>query len=543
MKKTLLLCLALLSAFGLSAQFERVISKKGYAGFVKTLGGDYAFVFKDGEAGVLDYRANNKMILDITPPAQCSYVFDLVDSSIVFKGLGLYYDLGGWWGYFFYRKFDSQLEEEHFPNNLWSDAPNTEKMADGGFVDFHKGSSYFIRYGHDAEILWDASFPNLAISDVATNQYLQTLAAGSQGLWVVDENGEVDTIRTDLIFTHLETDSFGNLAGAKSDTIFLFSIDFQLLAKAPIPGQTVKDMKFLDHQLAVLSTADHVFLFDQNLLPIGDFQLTESHLEFKNIVPDSGGVVLAGEHYYGISPNSHRTAFLKKYGTDGFDPFADRDAGLKWVQDPTSTEVWQQGGYYHVRFHDVQFTVYNYSDTVMTSVRANVRFPSLPPIPQVQLNETEQHFFKDFTGLSVQPGGNTALTWGEITARFVDPPSGTTLDLCFWSSLPDGKTDVVRSNDVACAEFYVANETVAAPVVSFSASPNPTKGNFQVAYSIGNIRAEVEVRNLIGQTLERRATMPGSGRFDVSLPNAGIYFVVLRSNGETIAQQKLVVAP
>ncbi|MBK9014768.1 MAG: hypothetical protein IPM82_12205 [Saprospiraceae bacterium] len=228
----------------------------------------------------------------------------------------------------------------------------------------------------------------------------------------------------------------------------------------------------MEGKVAVLTESNHVYLYDHDLLPISDFQLDYSHLTFKNIVPDQDGIVLAGDHHYGVFPNGNGAVFIKKYASDGFDPFAQRDIGLAFIQPTSDIDVWPQDGKYKVRFHDVKFQVFNYADTVLNSFRVNVRFPDLPMEWPMQPSPIPQHFFKQFNNLNLEPGQSTTLTWDEFTATFVDYPSGTNLELCFWSSMPDGKSDINTSNDVACGDFFVNDEEIQAEKTGFNIYPN-----------------------------------------------------------------------
>ncbi|MCC6726716.1 MAG: T9SS type A sorting domain-containing protein [Saprospiraceae bacterium] len=544
MKNISTLFIALFLVAKASAQFETVIAEDGYVDFLRTLKGDYVLVYNSADAGVFDAFGKGLQHIDYQEPVGGYWnAFDLVDTSVVLTGGGFWLDQFGWFGSPIYRKFNSNWMDTWFPTFFESNYEQQEKMLDKGFIEYGYLENWAIRRAPSSEMIWQIGITGLQILDVASNNSLQTLAATNQGLMVVDSTGIVDSIYTNYDFTQIETISFGNLVGTKADSVYLLNNNFEVIEKAIIPGLITKDIKSMEGMVALLTESAHVYLFDGNLLQISDFQLMDDHLNFQNIVPDQNGIILAGTNHYGNGQHGNQTVFIKKYEEDGFDPFADRDAGLGFVQPSSSIEVWEFGDRFKVRFVDTKFQVFNYSDTILNSVVLNVRFPSLPMEYPLNPNPIPQHFVKGYNNLNLQPGESTWLTWDEIVPVFVDYPSGITLDLCFWTSMPDGKSDIDNSNDVACGDFFVeSKEIVNAPQFDFELSPNPSIGeSFLHFSSLINLDVEIIISNLLGQTIQSHSMKSGNNSLKINNLEKGLYLVSATVGNSIIGTKKLVI--
>jgi len=544
MKKLVLFFILLLSQHILKAQFETVINTKfqGYKSFLRTLGGDYAMIINGNTATILNEKGELfETLSSEAPVGGYNEVMDLSDTSLVFSiGAFSYEPFCGWCGIIFTSKLDKNWEWSQFYGSYFAGA-TTEKSIDGGYTTYEKNGSTVYKYDSLGYDKWSLSINGNSISDVAIDIELRTICALNGGLWVIDSSGQSDTLFTNFDFTHIETISFGNLVGSKSDTIYLFDENFQVIQKAPILGETVKDMKSMEDRVAVLTESNHVYLYDQDLMLIANFQLDYDHLTFKNIVPDEDGIVLAGDHHYGVFPSGNNAVFVKKFGTDGFDPYERRDIGLYFVQQATKTDVWPEAGKFKVSFQDVKFQVFNYSDTVLNSFRANVRFPDLPMEWPLQPNPVPQHFFKQFSNLNLAPGQNMTLSWDEFTATFVEYPSGNNMELCFWSSMPDGKSDINPNNDVACADFFVNDEEQQPEQIGFEVFPNPTTSSCSIIYSLPAVSdSELSIYDAMGRLLHRQQLAEGTNRLVIDDLTKGMNLLVLKVNGNVVKTEKLI---
>lgn len=545
MKKIALFSISILLNFVADAQFERVVPENGYARFLRTLKGDFVLVYNSHNAEFLDKNGTQIKKLNAYNPLGGHYnAFDLVDTSVVFTGWGFSFDGWGWWGTPGFIRINANLQNIGFLNyyNNLNDYEVAEKLSDGGFVEYNTLSWHgFKRKDFSGKLLWEFNIMDMQVRDLASNIALQSIAATNQGLLVVDSSGQSDTLFNNFDFTHIETISFGNLVGSKSDTIYLFDENFQVIQKALILGETVKDMKSMEDRVAVLTESNHVYLYDQDLMLIANFQLDYDHLTFKNIVPDQDGVVLAGDHHFGIFPSGNNAVFVKKFGANGFDPFERRDIGLYFVQPATKTDVWPEAGKFKVSFQDVKFQVFNYSDTVLNSFRANVRFPDLPMEWPLHPNPVPQHFFKQFSNLNLAPGQSTTLSWDEFTATFVEYPSGNNMELCFWSSMPDGKSDINPNNDVACADFFVNDEEQQPEQIGFEVFPNPTTSSCSIFYSLPAVSdSELSIYDAMGRLLHRQQLAEGTNRLVINDLTKGMNLLVLKVNGDVVKTEKLI---
>ncbi|MEK7255528.1 MAG: T9SS type A sorting domain-containing protein [Bacteroidota bacterium] len=174
----------------------------------------------------------------------------------------------------------------------------------------------------------------------------------------------------------------------------------------------------------------------------------------------------------------------------------------------------------------------------MEGVNLNIQFPMiyLPfwcPI--------YQDFSKGFGNLSVPPGETVKLDWGQLEVWFGSAqPSPEQIELCFWTSSPNGKVDDDRFNDLHCTSFLI-NGTANPSLIEFNVAPNPSSGEIDLHYSLPDgATVEASIFDSYGRLIQVFDMTAPAGSFSMKDFPAGMYLLVLKIDGHVVRTEKLV---
>lgn len=184
-------------------------------------------------------------------------------------------------------------------------------------------------------------------------------------------------------------------------------------------------------------------------------------------------------------------------------------------------------------------TITNYGTTTVHSFRINGTFPSC-----MNVCYSEMQFSKVFS-VAINPGESleVVLATNLQLERLSDV---SPLNLCFWVTVPDEKTDADAENNQLCKDFGTILPTQTLDVtLDVSLAPNPASETLTIQI-LGNLsdifRGNIVLSNLQGQTLLVDRLEGNAREIDVSgLPN-GLYFISIQNALGGVNTQKIFVS-
>lgn len=462
-------------------------------------------------------------------------VYEMPDSSIVFSQMGYANSF-----FPFLTRYDKNWQPAPFQN------PSHQlEFAKG--VAFNDGSSLLFRSYNlakrdsDGNFIWYETFQS-EFTDVQITSGDTILGVDSNGLLVIGKDGNLLSSFPNYGCEHIEILANGSYVGSKNGTVFLLSPAFDLIETVLIPGESIASLNAADDKIVVLTNSHHVYLYDANLTPINDFQLSNIAAH-KFISLASDGIIVAGEGQFGdFFPNAVLAAFIKKYSFDGTDLNPPKNIGVTDVQIDGDISI-SHPDYYKMVLKDVKVSVKNYGPSVVNNLRVNAKFPTIIvssfPFDHVEISN---FLSKEFQNLLLVPGETTELVWDEMVIWFEENPTGL-FQLCLWTSLPDQQLDIEPGNDGHCAEPIVKVKELVSNI-DIKTYPNPARERLTILSGFtASKHNEWSLFNQHGRLVLKEILQAGNGEWDISLTGvpSGLYFWELRSEAQRIGVGKLVV--
>lgn len=128
--------------------------------------------------------------------------------------------------------------------------------------------------------------------------------------------------------------------------------------------------------------------------------------------------------------------------------------------------------------------------------------------------------------LNLAPGESISLSIGDLSAPGV--PQDSDIELCFWLSLPNHKSDQRGGNDMLCKSFVINGLADMESSFQVNLFPNPAHDQLQVDFEEPLVRqVEGAIFNVLGQRLQVFMCLKGSQRkeLDLSTLPSGTYFL------------------
>lgn len=340
-------------------------------------------------------------------------------------------------------------------NQLWSNYHNwvsgpAAKFNNNSFI-VAEGNS-IEKWDSDGAQLWEKFLSGYDIKDVVVLPNETVLLPTDKGLLIMSSNGVLMDSIPDLVLDHLDLLPNGNFLAKAYGTLYLYSQSFTQLSTYPIQGMTIEDITFKPDGIAVVTSDNHIFRFNQYLTFLGFFQLPSQKQQFKTIVYSTNGLMAGGSEQFGNLQNKNQSAFIKEYALDGSTINTSENVALISVNQTSSLTVASTFGLFTITIPDIDMVVKNLGTTAVESVTVNFMWPDAGGFP-CPFNNT---FSKQFDNLALQPGSSATIDWGDLSIRTWTDFSGEQIELCFWTSLPNHHLETNNANDVSCTEVLVA---------------------------------------------------------------------------------------
>jgi len=412
-------------------------------------------------------------------------------------------------------------------------------LPDGTYLLYNTGGyTYGVqKAGSDGSFIWRklgeaGGFTDAVLVDTAT-----IALASQQGVVLTDIEAEQDTLVAPYVGKHLEQLPSGNLFGYSSDSIWLLSPGFEVLATAGLPMADISDVAYSEERIAFLDGENRVWVLNTDLNALPGFQATDN-ADFRSISLLGDGYLLGGVG--NVAP------FVKHYAFDGSAPDYSKDIGLVDISLPSAPVAdmiyLPYGAFYSIDFPFVDLSVRNYgTDTVRSFYLASF-FPSVNYDPQ-HCYSPSQNWKKRFSGYNIAPGETEQLQWEIPRVQYEDHfDPHAPYEFCVRTLVPSGRLDRNSSNDGVCYTTALTNTDEASLPASFAlqAFPNPASGPVSLQYQLPQGKdGYLVLINTTGQELARHP-VEGAGEWQLpGLPPA-VYLAVLWVEGKQVARRRVV---
>lgn len=395
----------------------------------------------------------------------------------------------------------------------------------------------FTKIAADGSTLWINNDFDFKLYDVIVTPGDSVIIVSSGGLLVADgATGEVIDVREDLLFSRIESLVNGNYIVQQGTSLHLLSPLFEYITTFSQPGQGIRDFCLYENQIAVLSTAPHVYLLDQNFQWMDDFPLNGENQIFRTLEFYSGNLLLGGSERFGTAAHGNFSSFVKLYTSDGQTMNTGIDAGIVSMEPGPQPLFMTETSFKKHVFEDIKITVLNHGNSDINQLNLNVQFDNA--FVYFDWCPEYQSFTKRFDNLTLMPGSTTELVWEELTV-YTNAPHPDTLNLCFWTSLPNQKLDADHTNDFACTDFAVS-EKEAINQVDFQVFPNPSSGECQISFQGPAGNFEIFISDPHGHILHKRTISAGKENLKLEELKPGLYFISLCLDGVILHTDKLL---
>jgi hypothetical protein len=213
------------------------------------------------------------------------------------------------------------------------------------------------------------------------------------------------------------------------------------------------------------------------------------------------------------------------------------DVGIDELFTPV---IYRYGQSFHY-YVTLEVRIRNYGDEVIDSLWLNALLPSISPFGFPGSQTCKQNAYSEkFLNLKLQSGQDTILkTIQFLVMAKTDLQNGLS---CIWTSLPNGKRDLISENDEACSFEYVLN----AANIDFSETinifPNPAKDFLQIQLTVEpKNQLQVQIYDLTGRLVQSETLQRGQMLYQIAVGglNEGAYLLQI-NDGEKQARKVFV---
>lgn len=281
--------------------------------------------------------------------------------------------------------------------------------------------------------------------------------------------------------------------------------------------------------------------FDSTLNFIEDYYIGGEFFELKDFELKNDRVILTGFQLDGISNYYYSSSlWLKSNSIENINNPERPDIGISniyYLDFVTSGFecIWtdQQPSLRDCAIEEIILTVKNYGTEPVNKFNVNALFQRC-----MYICSRPDSFLESFSEIDLQPGEEIEIYLGTLDFPSLVVKEGGSYDLCFWTSVPDGKIDGDLSNNRFCKtiENIPIGINEASITNQISVFPNPAKESVVFEFSIAENTSPITFYNELGQVVLQEAIRSGE-KLDLSKLVSGIYFWKLgKESGKLIIQ-------
>ncbi len=453
------------------------------------------------------------------------------DSTIAIETYSYGVDMpsGEAWAYSTIIKLDNACNVVQLAKDfIFPEYGDIEPLSDGSFALLYDYSKIALK-DVNGETIWIKNLTGYETNDFLISALDSIMIATKQGLLSMDKLGNIASIHPNLIFEEIKRNDQGWIVGKSGDSLTVLSGEYQMNGQLDLTDEGVKDYAIKDDTLAILANSNQVKLLTTSMSLISEFQLTGNE-RYKFIELSNGKVALSGETIFGDESTNKisLSSFVKEYWYDGTSPNNEDDIGIVGM-DLGSNAIIQEYGTlptYHVTMPDTKIVVRNFGT-----------------VPVNKFYIRNGTFLPEFFETTIQPGEEITVPLPTLRFYTTVYPTGSTFEVCTWSSNPNLGLDADNSNDLFCTDFLVGtNEKI--PSGMLALYPNPASNSLNVKInghalmSDGHIRIiDITGRQILNSGLKIR------DNFTIPVQDwpSGMYFLQYLEDGALQAVERFVI--
>lgn len=384
-------------------------------------------------------------------------------------------------------------------------------------------------YVLSADKLFKINLEGEVVSELEITQGQTIVAAsGSNHLWLLTSN-KLQKLDTQLsTVDEIELSGEGQFDKLKVEGALMYAMGKTNNAQ-PVVVKLTDDLQ-IDTSFTIL---------DEYFIPY-DFQIVNDRLIFTGdelVDPYTSSQEI---NYYNRTL-VHRGSNIFLYTTDlaGNAPELMDDAAVTEVsyQNITLDSIGDCGSAAGtVTWDGINISIKNEGSTILETVSLNISFVPCSFICASKITAT-----RNYDNLNLAPGESITINWGGLQVQGLVFQELS--ELCFWTSIPNGRIDGDHSNNNFCADIIIDTREVVANSHDLTLFPNPASDVLEVQYSgQSQLFQQYRVVNIMGQVVLSGQWPQGQNRISLNVNDldSGMYIFQLSGDLQVLVQQIVV---
>ena len=239
---------------------------------------------------------------------------------------------------------------------------------------------------------------------------------------------------------------------------------------------------------------------------------------------------------------SQSATFIKEYQLNEDNEFLNYDAG---VIDILSTNIstfstvgcstFECENLVDLEYTDLKVIIFNYGDQPINSVNLNTRYLGCDDCSGIC--HSSQTYTRFYDNLNLEPQQSLTLSLDDLLIK--QQNADDELELCFWTSVPENKTDKNQENDLFCklSNLVVANQEIIDAPINLIFIPNTNEIKIEHLNQEG-ANGILEIFDMLGRKIVSRKIATNDVSF--SLPfeyQLNLYIMVYKEQGSTYTRK------
>lgn len=429
---------------------------------------------------------------------------------------------------------------DQFWNPLWNAAEIVElngtaermDIDDDGIVYFLYGNNKIVLLDSETrEILEEIQLDDKEYNDILIHDFFSEIVVG-EGIHSIYDSSL--SFLEDYYFTRVESLTDTSIITLNDTNIYIIDQFAQISNSLNFANQKIEDISINELYISLLIRANNdlsITIYDYDLNEIQSFSIEENDNSIKAITLNNDQIMVAG-----IENSENKSMFGKTYSLDGLTNNFETDIGISDIEFetmPIATEnMWSSG--YTVNIPSTEFTVYNYGNSVIESLRINADFGVF-----AGFCEFRQTYSQVFEGLQLNPGESITLTNEEI--QFYTFTLDQPYEFCFWTSIPNNKIDRDHSNDNYCESIIINNTDEVLSENDFQIFPNPAQSELKIELPEDANPELIQIFDVNGKLVFEVKNPNGKPIVLLNIDNllSGVYFIEIQESGRIYSSRFL----
>jgi len=215
------------------------------------------------------------------------------------------------------------------------------------------------------------------------------------------------------------------------------------------------------------------------------------------------------------------------------------DVGIAEMPPAEVTSIYHN--YFTYNYAQIKLRIKNFGQETIDSLWVNGKWNGPGIFYYLYPNCYGANISKLYNNLNLTPGQDTLIQFSIQISSYSHMANGSA---CFWTSLPNGKRDLISENDEACSFEYVLSTTNIDFSETIHIFPNPAKDVLQIQFTAEpKNQLQVQIYDLSGRLVQSESLQRGQELYQipVSALKTGSYFLQITSDIRVI-NHKIIIA-